>query len=452
MMTMPPTLRGVLVYGNTLAAVAVAAATVVVLNEANSSTSEAIPLNSNAVVVSSSGSAEAPGTKSSPTTLASAIDKIPSGGTIYLRGGTYPFSRTVTIAPGNNGTSRARKTLSAYPGETPVLDFSAMTEEPTNRGLAVNGSFWSISGLVVEHAGDNGIFIGGSNNVIERAVTRFNHDSGLQISRISPSTPRSQWPSNNLVVSTESYDNADSDGEDADGFAAKLTVGPGNIFRHNVSHNNIDDGWDLYTKTRTGPIAPVTIEDSLSFDNGTLSNGTRNTNGDRNGFNLGGSGVAVDHIVRRSIAYHNGKHGFTYNMNPGSIAMTGNISIDNRQRNYSFEQGTHTFRSNTSCRSVRGPNDKIVGSIGRSNLFWSRSARRQCSSVTGRLKWSFDSSGRLAVAFGDKTASTLAPMASAPAATSTTTPNPNAPAASGTLLDVDFEDGDTSDWAMTGGS
>ena len=39
-----------------------------------------------------------------------------------------------------------------------------------------------------EHAGDNGISVGGSNNIIERTVTAFNRDSGLQISRADSST------------------------------------------------------------------------------------------------------------------------------------------------------------------------------------------------------------------------------------------------------------------------
>ena len=46
-----------------------------------------------------------------------------------MRGGTYSYSSTITIAPGNDGTSSALKTLSAYPGETPVLNFSAMAED-----------------------------------------------------------------------------------------------------------------------------------------------------------------------------------------------------------------------------------------------------------------------------------------------------------------------------------
>jgi len=363
-----------------------------------------IPPTSGALYVSPSGSAGASGTQSDPTTLASAVTKIAAGGTIYMRGGTYSLATTQTIAAGNNGTASALKTLSAYSGETPVLNFSAMAEADANRGLALNGNYWHVYGIVVEHAGDNGIFVGGSNNTIERTVTRFNHDSGLQISRIASSTPNSQWPANNLVLSSESHDNADSDGEDADGFAAKLTVGTGNVFRYAVSHNNIDDGWDLYTKTDTGAIGPVTIEDSLSYNNGRLTDGTVNDSGDRNGYKLGGEDIGVNHFVRRSIAYNNGHHGFTYNRNPGSMTISNNISIDNAERNFSFDEGTSTFRSNTSCRfTVDGSNDKTIGDADSSNQFWTGTNGSRCSSYSGALAWSFISDGKLVVSFGGKT-------------------------------------------------
>jgi hypothetical protein len=363
-------------------------------------TGDTTPPTSGALYVATNGTDSAAGTQSAPTTLTSAITRVAAGGTIYMRGGTYSLSQTVTVAPGNNGSSSARKTLSAYPGETPVLNFSAQTEDSANRGLALNGSYWRVYGIVVERAGDNGIFVGGSNNIIERTVTRFNRDTGLQLSRIASDTPSAQWPSNNLVLSAESHDNADSDGEDADGFAAKLTVGTGNVFRYDVSHNNIDDGWDLYTKTDTGPIGAVTIEDSLSYNNGTLSDGSQAGNGDRNGYKLGGEDIAVNHIVRRSIAFHNGKHGFTYNSNPGSMSISNNISIDNTERNFSFDAGTSVFRNNTSCRSSSGTNDRIIGDADSSNQFWSGTNGSRCSSLAGALGWSFASDGHLAVTFG----------------------------------------------------
>jgi hypothetical protein len=381
--------------------VVLAAATALLVAACSNTTSSTGPSSANTLYVAPDGRKGASGTKSSPTTLASAITRVASGGTIYLRGGTYRLSQTVSIGSDNNGTSKARKQLSAYDGETPVLNFSAQKEESESRGLTVNGSFWHIKGIVVERAGDNGIRIGGSNNIIERTVTRFNRDSGLQLSRISSHTPRDQWPSNNLILSTESHDNADSDGEDADGFAAKLTVGPGNVFRYAVSHNNIDDGWDLTTKADTGPISPVTIEHSLSYDNGTLTNGTQKSNGDRNGYKLGGSNIKVNHVVRHSIAYHNGKHGFTYNKNPGTMSISDDISIANGDRNYSFEAGTSVFRNNVSC-SGRDGKDKIVGGADKSNQFWSGSNGSRCSSYTGPLTWSFAKNGQLVVTFGGK--------------------------------------------------
>ncbi|WP_432133667.1 carbohydrate-binding protein [Streptomyces sp. bgisy154] len=362
------------------------------------------PPTGGALYVAPNGTDGAAGTRSAPTTLTSAISRVGSGGTIYLRGGRYDHSSTITIPQGNDGTSGARTTLAAYPGETPVLNFSGQSESSSNRGLQLMASYWHVQGIVVERAGDNGIYIGGSHNVVERTITRYNRDTGLQLGRISSSTPSSQWPSDNLILSAESHDNADSDGEDADGFAAKLTTGPGNVFRYAVSHNNIDDGWDLYTKTATGPIGPVTIEYSLSYGNGTLSDGTVNGNGDRNGYKLGGDGIAVDHVVRHSMAYKNGKHGFTWNSNPGRMAVSANLSIDNATRNFSFDNGsTAVYRDNTSCRfTVSGSNDKTVGDADGSNQFWTGSNGSRCSAYSGALGWSYASDGHLVVTLGGR--------------------------------------------------
>ncbi|WEO93649.1 right-handed parallel beta-helix repeat-containing protein [Streptomyces sp. FXJ1.172] len=324
--------------------------------------------------VSPSGTDGAAGTQSAPTTLTSAISRIAAGGTIYLRGGTYNYSSTVTIPAGSNGTAGARTTLSAYPGETPVLNFSAQSESSSNRGIQLNADYWHL-----------------------------NRDTGLQLGRIASSTPSSQWPSNNLIVSSESHDNMGSTGENADGFASKFTTGTGNAFRYDVSHNSIDDGWDLYTKTDTGAIGPVTIEYSLSYGNGTLTDGTTNVNGDRNGYKLGGDDIAVDHIVRHEIAYKNGHHGFTCNSNPGTMTVSSNVSIDNTERNFSFDKGTSVFRSDTSCRfSASGSNDKISGDSDRSDQFYSGTNGSRCSAYSGALGWSFASDGHLVVTFGGK--------------------------------------------------
>ncbi|KXK63036.1 hypothetical protein AWW66_05165 [Micromonospora rosaria] len=358
------------------------------------------PPSGNTLYVAPTGTDSAAGTLANPTTLTSAITRIPAGGTIFVRGGTYRYSQTITIAQNNNGTSNARKNIFAYSGETPILNFSAQSEDPANRGLAIGGSYWHVRGIIVERAGDNGILLAGNNNIIERVVTRHNRDSGLQLSRLIADAPRDQWPSNNLVVSTVSHDNVDSDGEDADGFAPKLTVGPGNIFRYTVAHNNIDDGYDLYTKSDTGAIGAVVVEHSLAFGNGTLSNGGQAGNGDRNGFKLGGEDIAVNHTIRGNIAYDNGKHGFTYNRNPGTMTVSNNANIGNTERNFNFDGGSSVFRNNTSCDS--GSNDRIVGNADSSNQFWSGTNGSRCSAYSGALGWSFASDGRLVVTFGGR--------------------------------------------------
>ena len=328
------------------------------------------PVGGNEIFVAPNGSASNPGTIEQPTTLPEAITRVAAGQTILMRGGNYNLSTTVTIARGNNGTSSQRKNIYAFGSEKPVLNFSAQAFDSGNRGIQLNGHFWHLRGLEVTNAGDNGIFIGGNNNIIELCVAHHNRDSGFQLSRHSSSAPVSEWPANNLILNCTSFDNFDPDnGEDADGFACKLTAGPGNIFRGCIAHHNIDDGWDLFTKTDTGPIGAVTIENCISYNNGNLSSGGTTTDSDGNGFKLGGEDIAVNHIVRRSIAFGNKKHGFTFNRNPGSITMTNNTSWGNGEANMKFDAGTHIFTNNLSFQGTDS-DDNAGTDVSNTNCWW----------------------------------------------------------------------------------
>jgi uncharacterized repeat protein (TIGR02543 family) len=326
--------------------------------------------------VAPGGSASNAGTLSSPTTLEKAITTIAAGGTIYMRGGTYNYSASIVIQRGNDGSSGSTKKIFAYNSEVPVLNFSGQGVGTSNRGIVLDALYWHIKGLIIEKAGDNGMLLSGNSNTIESCIFRGNNDSGLQLSRYNTSyTSISQWPSNNLILNCEAYDNKDPDNEDADGFAAKLTSGTGNIFRNCVSHHNIDDGWDLYTKPDTGPIGPILLENCIAHSNGTLTSGGTSGNGDKNGFKLGGEDIAVNHMVRRCIAFNNGKHGFTYNRNLGTIEMTNNTGYNNTERNFNFDGGTSTFKNNLWYFSSTHTNDRIVGTqSGTTNAFWTNNA------------------------------------------------------------------------------
>jgi hypothetical protein len=355
--------------------------TVVVTNSVGTATSSVATLTVNTptsggiIYVAPTGTDANPGTISQPTTLSVAIAEAQAGDTIYLRGGTYSLSATITIDFGNNGTASNPKHIFAYPGEQPILNFANQALADSNRGIHLFGNYWHLKGFVVEKAGDNGIFIGGNNNIIELCTTRSNRDSGLQISRRASSLSNiADWPSNNLILNCTSYDNADATAENADGFACKLTAGVGNVFRGCISHNNSDDGWDLFTKTDTGAIGTVLIEDCVSYNNGTLTNGTSSANGDKNGFKLGGSGVSVSHTIRRCIAFNNGHHGITDNNNPGPITVTNNTSFGNKNSGFNFRSGGNSvFTNNASLNN--GSSDATFNTlIGTTNVFWKNGA------------------------------------------------------------------------------
>jgi hypothetical protein len=350
---------------------------VVVSNSVGTATSNNATLTVNTssgggiIYVSPTGTDANPGTISSPTTLTAAIAEAQPGDTIYMRGGTYNYSATIAIAFGNNGTSSNPKRIFAYQSEVPVLNFSSQATADANRGMHLFGNYWHLKGLTLQNAGDNGLFVGGNNNTVELCIFKGNRDSGLQISRRSSSlTNIADWPSNNLILNCTAFDNADPGAENADGFACKLTSGPGNVFRGCIAHNNIDDGWDLYANTDTGAIGTVLIENCIAYNNGVLTTGGTSGSGDKNGFKLGGSGVDVAHTIRRCIAFGNGQHGFTDNNNQGAMTVTNNTSFNNAETNFNWRTGsTATFTNNASYNS--GTSDTTNGTLtGTTNLFW----------------------------------------------------------------------------------
>jgi hypothetical protein len=346
--------------------------------------------SSQALYVSTNGTAGNPGTADRPVTLMDAIDRARPGMTIYLRGGTYFFTNQVTVERTNSGAGPAfPKRMFAYPGEKPRLDFSSQPYGRTSRvsnprGLQLNGHWWHLRGLEVSGAADNGIYVAGNSNIVERCITHHNRDTGLQIGRDTPARSRAEWPAYNLILNCDSFDNYDAPpnrGENADGFACKLTSGPGNVFRGCVARNNIDDGWDLFTKLATGPIDPVVIDQCIAYANGILSDGTTNKNGDRNGFKLGGSGIAVNHVVTRSIAFGNLKNGFTWNSNPGRIRMINNLAFDNARGNFKFDVEGPLFLNNVSIwtrtNATHSDRHGVSGSPATPSNYWWNKSRKQ---------------------------------------------------------------------------
>ena len=267
-----------------------------------------------------------------PASVTDAISKLTPGHTIYLLGGTYNFSEMILIDDKNNGTADAMKTIKPYNGADVTFDFSGQGDaDASKRGIVLDGDYWHFYGFEITKAADNGMLLSGSNNRLERMVFNDNQDTGLQLSRYKTSAATiADWPSNNLILNCTSKNNCDNATmENADGFAAKLTCGEGNVFDGCMSYNNSDDGWDLFAKSETGPIGVVTIQNCVAFRNGYTEFGEGYGKCDGNGFKLGGSGVGSAHVVKNCLAFENLNCGFTDNNNPKLDSLTNCTAYNN---------------------------------------------------------------------------------------------------------------------------
>lgn len=252
--------------------------------------------------------------------ILAAIASASPGDMIYVRSGTYSFNTSIRMSAfGQDGNMIS---FLVYPGdERPVFDFSTMPEDGSNRGVRLSGDYWHIKGIEIYKAGDNGLNISGSNNLIEYCAFYENADSGLQIGN---------GGANNTVLNCDSYFNADSSLENADGFAAKLDCGTGNKFISCRAWNNLDDGWDGYL--RGADNVTTTYENCWAFRNGYLKDGSLGV-GDGNGFKTGGSDdKTLKHnvILSNCIAAGNAADGFDHNSNRGSITIHNSSAHGNR--------------------------------------------------------------------------------------------------------------------------
>ena len=318
------------------------------------------------------------GTQNDPMSFTDALTAVQAGNTIYCLAGTYSYDHQITIAYGNNGSEGKYKSIVAYNGADVVFDFSAEAygDTATNaRGIQLEGDYWRVYGIKITGAADNGMMLSGKYNLIENCEFDGNRDTGLQVSRRNSSLSNmADWPAYNTIKNCTSCNNMDpATGENADGFAAKLTCGEGNVFDGCISYNNVDDGWDCYAKSATGPIGVITIKNCIAFRNGQTVDGTFTENSDGNGFKLGGSGIGTPHIITNCIAFENKNHGFTDNNNPTALQVSNCTSFNNSRDN----GGKANFQMNRagsgavyknllsySTNTIAG--DKFIGTISNS--------------------------------------------------------------------------------------
>ena len=298
------------------------------------------------IIVTPDGKITGDGTEESPLDINTAVSYAQPGQTILMKNGVY--DKWITINRSVCGTADKPINLVAESISTDGTDGVVLS----GAGLTVIGSYWHVYGLYVKDSSGVGIQVSGNYNTIDMCTVNHAANSGIQISRNGGADNYAGiqgklWPTGNLIKNCESFDNCDAGRNDADGFAAKLTCGEGNRFYGCISHNNIDDGWDLYAKSVSGTIGSVTIENSVAYNNGWLTTddvtAAGYNYGEGNGFKLGGGYLKGGHKLINCVSFGNHAKGITSNSCP-DISITRCTAYNNGNAN-SYSIGLNTMDS-----------------------------------------------------------------------------------------------------------
>ena len=302
----------------------------------------------------------------------------PKGGTVILKAGRYLGTQPLVLDRTN---SNRTINIWAEPGKEVVLDFSALRDidNASGQGITITGNEYHLKGLTIEKAGNFGIHVRGSRNIIENCVTRYNGNTGLQIGLLPGATNSGNLASSNLILNCDSYRNFDpyairsdtgkpAPGNDADGFGCRSNPGPGNRFEGCRSWENADDGWDFF-KSNVGVVVtdcwswhqgdPKVFTGEYDRENGnpkdtnlfdlnkphlkaegtTVAQHMTNWAGNGNGFKLGGANSKGRHTVKNCIAFDHyygqkGQKGFDENDNRDKIVLIGCVAFNNKQNYY----------------------------------------------------------------------------------------------------------------------
>lgn len=285
--------------------------------------------------VSPTGNDSNAGTKESPLkSLAIAISKMSVGHTVWLMEGSHKVESKITITS-PSGESGKPISIKGVAGSRPVVDFSPLkvpVPSSAHRGIEIKANYWVIQNLELKDAGDNCLYISGANNIAQDLTVHDCGDTGILL------TDKASY---NKVINCDSFLNFDyynvvayKIGENADGFAAKVNLGPGNEFHGCRSYNNSDDGWDFYD---AGPDA-VTMKNCWAFE---ITHPKNPKGGDGNGIKLGGEreyGKNGPHNLENCYAFDNRAWGFDLNNNKSGGVTCKNCGAWNNKKG-AFEAG-----------------------------------------------------------------------------------------------------------------
>jgi len=341
--------------------------------------SAVLNISSKTVYVANNGDDNNTGTIELPlASIQKAQSLVSAGDTVYIRGGEYIITESnisrvekdlfacITFLD-KNGQEGKRINYWAYPGETPIFDFSAV--KPANRrvvGIWVEGDYIHIKGLeitgvqvtITSHTESYCIYSWGNHNIIEQISMHDNKGTGL----------RHRTGGDNLFLNCDAYRNHDDVSEDkkgsnCDGFGCHpKDGGTGNVFRGCRAWFNSDDGYDCIRSSES-----ILFDSCWAFYNGySTSFGSL---GDGNGFKAGGYGhdeagklpsPIPQNTIRFCLAVRNKANGFYSNHH-----LEGNYWYNNSAYKNSSNYNMVNRESGTSDNiNVNGYNHVLKNNLG----------------------------------------------------------------------------------------
>jgi hypothetical protein len=307
------------------------------------------------IFVTPDGNDENPGTIDEPLeSLQQAQSLASPGDTVYIRGGIYTIREDQISRVQSNlfacityldksGLPGQTIKYWAYPGETPIFDFSAV--KPANQrvvGIWMAGQYIHLKGLemtgiqvtIKEHTESYCIYSRGNNNIFEEISMHDNVGTGLRHYR----------GGGNLFLNCDAYRNHDNVSEDglgsnSDGFGCHPDPGStGNVFKGCRAWFNSDDGFDIIRADEA-----VVFDSCWAFYNGYST--SFQSLGDGNGFKAGGyahdtedklPAIIPRNTIRFCIAVRNLANGFYANHHLGGNDWYNNTGYRNSYRDFNM--------------------------------------------------------------------------------------------------------------------
>ncbi|MBS0425144.1 MAG: right-handed parallel beta-helix repeat-containing protein [Proteobacteria bacterium] len=267
--------------------------------------------------------------KLAPCNIWNVVNKAGSGDVIFLRGGTYTISKNLNFY--NQGSATAPIIFESYPGESAVLD-GGQNSKGTNIIIGVTGKFIYLRNIEVRNMPMQGIWISGTDNILDGAYVHHSGLSGIQVFSPYDDYPYGNYGSRNIIRNCTVHDNSGAgifsdefaNGGNSDGIS--ISSGANNRVENCLVYSNSDDGIDAWRSTGTY------IGYNISHSNGIAD-------GNGNGIKGGGYFPSADTTIEHNLSYSNIAVGIDYNGNVNATLLN-NTTWNNLNGGYSIGSDT----------------------------------------------------------------------------------------------------------------